>query len=225
VTISNALQTIHVGFTPILTPVVAGMEKKRLSTDLKFVYSYCVFMVTLIQLLIGFFIVLFPSEILSIAGKDFIVQPEALGILLLVHLGTGFGGLSVLVLKGMGKSLYTLIMDTISLGLTLGMGYLLIPRFGLVGAALAMLSSTLFSAIVNNGYLYKMGFRLYSSKLISQVLWIVALVAFYIAVNTGKLPMVLWQKIVAYLVIVGLLGLYWKLVKKYFSASAISNKK
>jgi O-antigen/teichoic acid export membrane protein len=225
VTISNALQTIHVGFTPILTPVVAGMEKQRLSTDLKFVYSYCVFMVTLIQLLIGFFIVLFPSEILSIAGKDFIVQPEALGILLLVHLGTGFGGLSVLVLKGMGKSLYTLIMDTISLGLTLGMGYLLIPRFGLVGAALAMLSSTLFSAIVNNGYLYKMGFRLYSSKLISQVLWIVALVAFYIAVNTGKLPMVLWQKIVAYLVIVGLLGLYWKLVKKYFSASAISNKK
>ena len=70
-----------------------------------------------------------------------------------------------------------------------------------------------------------MCFRLYSSKLISQVLWIVALVAFYIAVNTGKLPMVLWQKIVAYLVIVGLLGLYWKLVKKYFSVSAISNKK
>jgi len=88
-----------------------------------------------------------------------------------------------------------------------------------------MLSSTLFSAIVNNGYLYKMGFRLYSSKLISQVLWIVALVAFYIAVNAGMLPMVLWQKIVAYLVIVGLLGLYWKLVKKYFSANAISTKK
>ena len=59
VTISNALQTIRVGFTPILTPVVAGMNKERLKTDLKPVYSYCVFMVTFIQLMIGFFIVLF----------------------------------------------------------------------------------------------------------------------------------------------------------------------
>ena len=85
VTISNALQTIRVGFTPILTPVVAGMDKDRLHTDLKPVYSYCVSMVTYIQLLIGFFIILFPNEILNIAGKDFIVQPETLGILLLVH--------------------------------------------------------------------------------------------------------------------------------------------
>ena len=224
VTISNALQTIHVGFTPILTPVVAGMEKQRLRTDLKFVYSYCVFMVTLIQLLIGFFIVLFPSEILSIAGKDFIVQPEALGILLLVHLATGFAGMSMLVIKGMGKSLYALTMDSISLGVTLALGYLLIPTLGLVGAALSMLGATLTSALCNNIYLFRKGFRLYSSKLISQVVWIVALISFYIVVNMGVFPMVLWQKIVAYLVIVGLLGLYWRLVKKHFSANVVSTK-
>jgi hypothetical protein len=37
--------------------------------------------------------------------------------------------------------------------------------------------------------------------------------------------MVMWQKIVVYLVIVALLLLYWKIVKKHFSANANIPKK
>jgi O-antigen/teichoic acid export membrane protein len=111
VTISNGLRTIRQSYVPILLPVVAGMSKDRLSTDLKPIFSYCVNMVTLIQLAIGFFIVLFPDKILLIAGKDFIVQPEALGVLLFAHLFGGFFLLSAAVLNGIGKSLYTLKMD------------------------------------------------------------------------------------------------------------------
>ena len=225
VTISNALQTIRVGFTPILTPVVAGMDKERLKTDLKPVYSYCVFMVTFIQLLIGFFIVLFPDLILGIAGKDFIVQPEALGILLFVHLLGGFGGMANLVINGLGKTLYSLKMDFTSLVVTLVTGYFLIPAFGLVGAALAMLCQQGVAIICNNIYLIMMGYRPYSIKLVSQALWIVGLIAFYIVVNMDVFPMVLWQKIVVYLVIVALLLLYWKIVKKNFSANANIPKK
>ena len=225
VTISNALQTIRVGFTPILTPVVAGMDKERLKTDLKPVYSYCVFMVTFIQLLIGFFIVLFPDLILGIAGKDFIVQPEALGILLFVHLLGGFGGMSNLVINGLGKTLYSLKMDFTSLVVTLVTGYFLIPAFGLVGAALAMLCQQGVAIICNNIYLIMMGYRPYSIKLVSQALWIVGLIAFYIVVNMGVFSMVMWQKIVVYLVIVALLLLYWKIVKKHFSANANIPKK
>lgn len=218
VTISNALQTIRVGFTPILTPVVAGMDKDRLKTDLKPVYSYCVFMVTIIQLLIGFFIVLFPEEILSIAGKDFIVQPETLGILLLLHLLAGFGGMSIVVLNGMGKSLYSLVMDIISLGVALVSGYFLIPVFGLVGAALSMLLFNLVAIVCNNGYLLKMGFKPYSSRLISQAVWILGLIAFYIVINMHLFSLSLLQKIVIYVVIVGFLGLYFLVQKKKMEA-------
>ena len=218
VTISNALQTIRVGFTPILTPVVAGMDKERLKTDLKPVYSYCVFMVTFIQLLIGFFIVLFPGEILSIAGKDFIVQPEALGILLLVHLVAGFGGMSIVVLNGMGKSLYSLIMDVISLGVALALGYLLIPALGLVGAALSMLGYNIMAIICNNIYLIKMGYRPYSVRLVSQVAWIVGLITFYVMLNVKQPELSLVEKGGIYLAVLALLGIYWKIVKKKMDA-------
>jgi len=222
VTISNALQTIRVGFTPILTPVVAGMDKERLKTDLKPVYSYCVFMVTFIQLLIGFFIVLFPGEILSIAGKDFIVQPEALGILLLVHLVAGFGGMSNLVLNGLGKTLYSLKMDFASLVVTVVTGYFLIPAFGLVGAALSMLCQIAVAIACNNIYLYRMGYRPYSARLISQGLWILGLIGFYIVINMNLFTLTLLEKIVAYVAITALLLLYWKFQKKKMDADRLA---
>ena len=90
ITVSNGLQTIRVGFTPILTPVIAGMTKERLSSDLKPVFSYCVSMVTMIQLIIGFFIVLFPKEILHLSGSDFVVQHSAVWVLLFAQLLMGF---------------------------------------------------------------------------------------------------------------------------------------
>ena len=214
VTISNALQTIRVGFTPILTPVVAGMDKGRLHTDLKPVYSYCVFMVTFIQLLIGFFIVLFPDLILGIAGKDFIVQPETLGVLLLVHLVAGFGGMSLVVLNGLGKSLYTLVLDIAMLVVALISGYFLIPAFGLVGAALSMLCYNIVAIICNNVYLFKMGLRPYSLRLWSQVVWILALVAFYIALNMQVFTFSMIEKAVVYVAIVAVLGAYGLIVKK-----------
>lgn len=216
VTISNALQTIRVGFTPILTPVVAGMNNDRLHTDLKPVYSYCVFMVTFIQLVIGFFIILFPDIILGIAGKDFVVQPETLGILLLVHLVAGFGGMSIVVINGMGKSLYSLKMNLVSLGVTLVAGYFLIPVFELVGAALAMLCHNLVAIICNNIYLLRRGYRPYSSKLIFQVLWIMGIVAFYITLNVHVFSPTRVEKVIMYVVVLLLLGLYWKTQRKHF---------
>ena len=89
----------------------------------------------------------------------------------------------------------------------------------------AMLCQQGVAIICNNIYLIMMGYRPYSIKLVSQALWIVGLIAFYIVVNMGVFSMVMWQKIVVYLVIVALLLLYWKIVKKHFSANANIPKK
>ena len=171
-------------------------------------------MVTFIQLLIGFFIVLFPDLILGIAGKDFVVQPETLGVLLLVHLVAGFGGMSLVVLNGMGKSLYTLILDIVLLGVALASGYVLIPAFGLVGAALSMLCYNIVAIISNNVYLLKMGLQPYSLRLLSQVGWIIALIAFYIALNMQVFTLTLVEKAVVYVAIVAALLAYGLVVKK-----------
>jgi O-antigen/teichoic acid export membrane protein len=197
VTISNGLRTIRQSYSPILLPVVAGMSKERLNTDLKPVFSYCVNMVTLIQLAIGFFIVLFPDKILMIAGKDFIVQPETLGILLFAHLLGGFFLLTGTVLNGIGKSLYTLKMDIASLCVAFLVNYFLIPILGLPGAALSTLAFVLLQSIWNNVYLFKLNLKLYSKKIIPYAAWSVLLLAVYILLPNFSL--VLWQKIISYL--------------------------
>ena len=214
VTVSNALQTIRVGFNPILTPVIAGMNKDRLQTDLKPVFTYCVSMITLIQLVIGFFIVLFPAEILSIAGSDFIVQPEALGILLFVHLLNGFFGLTATIMNGIGKSLYTLKMNILTLAVALISCYILVPAYGLVGAAMSMLIHNMVGMIWNNAYLAHLKLWPYSIKLISQIIWMLGLIGFYILLNMGLFTLNLPQKIVAYLVILVALGVQFLTQKK-----------
>ncbi|MEE1275401.1 MAG: oligosaccharide flippase family protein [Fibrobacteraceae bacterium] len=214
VTVSNALQTIRVGFNPILTPVVAGMNKERLHTDLKPVFTYCVSMITLIQLVVGFFIVLFPEEILSIAGSDFIVQPETLGILLLVHLLSGFFGLTSTIMNGIGKSLYTLKMNIVSLVIALVSGYFLVPKFGLVGAALSMLAYNLVFMIWNNAYLAILKLWPYSIKLVPQLLWMFGLILFYILLNLGTFSPSLLEKIGIYVIILLALGGQFLLQKK-----------
>jgi len=207
VTISNGVQTIRVSFNPIITPVVAGMNKDRLQTDLKPVFTYCVRMVTLIQLVIAFFIVLFPGEVMSLAGKGFIRQPEALGILLFMQILMGFFDMSSTIINGIGKSLYTLKMNTVCLAVALISGYFLIPRFGLVGAALSMFSQNLTSMIWNNIYLYKLRLWPYSLKLVPQLIWMLALLILYIVLNCGTVEFVMWQKISIYAIIFAALGL------------------
>ena len=93
-------------------------------------------------------------------------------------------------------------------------GYFLIPAFGLVGAALSMLCYNIVAIICNNVYLFKMGLRPYSLRLWSQVVWILALVAFYIALNMQVFTFSMIEKAVVYVAIVAVLGAYGLIVKK-----------
>ena len=183
-TISNGLRTIRQGYTPILLPVVAGMSVERLRSDLKPVYTYCVSMVTLIQLAIGFFIVLFPEETLMIAGKSFVSRPEVLGVLLLANLLGGMFSLSGAVLNGMGKSRFMLMMNVVSLAIALGANYFLIPILGLAGAACSTLIYQMVQNIWMNVRLAQEKLWPYGRQLWVQGAWIVTIVGVYIANNT-----------------------------------------
>jgi O-antigen/teichoic acid export membrane protein len=199
VTISAGLRTILHSYIPILLPVVAGMSKEKLSTDLKPVFTYCVNMIALIQLAIGFFIVLFPDKILMLAGKEFIVQPETLGILMFSHLLGGFFQLTGTVLNGIGKSLYMLKMTVASLCVAFTVSYFLIPVFGLPGAALSTFAYILLQCIWNTFYIFKLNLERYSKKVIPYVIWSVLLLLVYILLP--YFPLEFWQKIVFYIAV------------------------
>ncbi|PWJ62278.1 MULTISPECIES: polysaccharide biosynthesis C-terminal domain-containing protein [unclassified Fibrobacter] len=187
VTISNGLKTIRQSYNPILTPVVAGMSADRIKTDLKPVFSYCVSMVTLIQLAIGFFIVLFPEQTMMIAGKSFITKENpvaVLGILMIGNLINGMFGLAGPVINGLGKSKFMLLMNAVSLVFAIGMNNLLIPRLGIAGAALSSMSYQILQCVWMNIYVRRMiGFFPYRLSLSIQGLWILCLVGLYVLLN------------------------------------------
>lgn len=189
VTISNGLKTIRQSYNPILTPVVAGMNEERIKTDLKPVFSYCVSMVTLIQLAIGFFIVLFPEQTMMIAGKSFITEENpvaVLGILMIGNLINGMFGLAGPVINGLGKSKFMLLMNIVSLVFAIGMNYLLIPRFGIAGAAISSMAYQILQCVWMNIYVYRMiKIFPYKASLSVQGLWIIALVALYVVLNSA----------------------------------------
>lgn len=194
VTISNGLKTIRQSYNPILTPVVAGMSADRIKTDLKPVFSYCVSMVTLIQLTIGFFIVLFPEQTMMIAGKSFITEENpvaVLGILMIGNLINGMFGLAGPVINGLGRSKFMLLMNIVSLLFAISMNYLLIPRLGIAGAALSSMSYQILQCVWMNIYVYRMiGFFPYKLSLSVQGLWIVGLVGLYVLLNHQALNFV-----------------------------------
>ena len=223
VTVSNGLKTIRSSYDPILQPVVAGMSRERLKTDLKPVFSYCVSMVTIIQLAIGYFIVLFPEQTMMIAGKSFITKenPVAVfGILIIGNLINGFFGLSGAVVTGLGKSKFMLMMNIVSLVFAVTMNRICIPIFGIAGAALSCMSYQILQCIWMNAYLRKMGYWPYRKSLIIQGVWIVSLVAIYIAVNTVVSPTLVSKGVFYGIVILLLLLTFWKqgLAKKNFSS-------
>ncbi|MBF0431747.1 MAG: polysaccharide biosynthesis C-terminal domain-containing protein [Fibrobacteria bacterium] len=201
ITISNGIRTIRQSFNPILLPVVAGMDKQRLQTDLKPIYTYCVSMVTLIQLGIGFFIVLFPEQTLMIAGKNYISSPEVLGVLIFGNLMSGMFGLSAAVLNGIGQSKFMLKMNIVSLVVALSMNSLLIPKFGLIGAAMSTFCFQAVQAFWLNFKLLRLKLWPYQKSLFVQGSWILLILILYILVNT-ILPLELWQKISAFMVFV-----------------------
>jgi hypothetical protein len=92
-----------------------------------------------------------------------------------------------------------------------------------------MLCYNIVAIICNNIYLFKMGLQPYSIRLLSQVGWIIALIAFYIAINTQMITLSMLEKAGAYVVILLALGAYGLVVKKKMdkdrNAVSAGNKK
>ncbi len=221
ITISNGLRTISMSFNSILLPIVAKMDTERLKTDLPNVYSYCVSMTTIIQLGIGLFIVLFPKETLMIAGKSFVSEPQVLGLLLFANLYAGFFGLSGTVLNGIGKSKFLLNINIVSLGLALAMNLFLVPRLGLVGAALSTCGVRFLQGTWMAISLKREGLWPYKKYLWVQIGWIAAIVAIYILMNSD-IVMLNTTKILVFIAFV--IGLLITLIKQGLLGSQYARK-
>jgi O-antigen/teichoic acid export membrane protein len=122
-------------------PVVSKLHDRGAKQELKHLYQTVTKWSFALNLPLFLVLVLFPEQILLIFGESFSSGATALVILAcgtLVHTGTGICGVMI---DMSGNTYLKTLNSAVVTGLTLGLNLWLIPRWGLVGAALASLAS------------------------------------------------------------------------------------
>ncbi len=151
VEIISVIKRVRQGFEPIFSPIVSELfynrEKERLKRNYVLVTRW---------LMAGSFlpviaILLFPGQILAFFNIQSTQAAHALMVLAFAHglFGTFSAAESLLVMTG--KTLLNASLGMLMLVVNVVIAFLLIPKFGLVGAALGTLAAF---AIVSVGRLY-----------------------------------------------------------------------
>lgn len=134
----NAMRSIRRAFDPILIAVTARISQAHDLERLAHALSYATQLVSLSQLPVFVFILLFAGEILPLYGQGFAQGSAALSVLSGFWLLGGSLSLSGIVLAGYGHARLNLLITLIGLSALVPLLVLLIPPYGLVGAALAV---------------------------------------------------------------------------------------
>ena len=134
----------------IYTPVVTGLYSRNLMAELN--RSYVISTKWIVSLTLPFFLVLclFPEAVVMLFfGPTYIAAAPALRILAIGFIIANFFGPNQSLILAIGDSRYIMWTALAGVVCSLGLNLLLIPRFGLLGAAITMaVSVILVKAIV-----------------------------------------------------------------------------
>jgi O-antigen/teichoic acid export membrane protein len=131
----------HQGIVTASAPIVSELYDRGEREQLGRFYQTVTKWTFTLNLPLFLIVLLFPVPILSIFGQSFVGGAAALTILAwanLVDTGTGICGT---VLQMTGRTSLKLVNSLVTFVLTLSLNIVLIPRWGLMGAAIASLAS------------------------------------------------------------------------------------
>jgi O-antigen/teichoic acid export membrane protein len=139
---TNAMgRLFHGSIVQVSSPIVSELYDRKEWKQLERFYQTMTKWTFTLNLPLFLIVLLFPVPILSIFGQGFVDGAMALNILAwgnLVKAGTGICGV---VLNMTGRTTLTLINSIVLSVLTIGLNILLIPHWGILGAATASLIS------------------------------------------------------------------------------------
>jgi len=147
-----ALPTYAIGET--FNPVVAELHAREQKEALRVVYRTAVRWSFLLTFPLVLPVLLLPEVVLSLFGGEF---RAAASVLRLVSVGTWLGaafGIAGYVLNMVGKPQVNLVNGIVTAGANVGLFLLLIPRYGMVGAAVAYLVVNVGMALVRVGQVW-----------------------------------------------------------------------
>lgn len=191
--ISNVLQIVQVAFTSFWVPTAYRWEKEK--KDMKH-FSFISDMLLLVLTIGFFFILFFKKYIVIILSSEYKEAQFVAGLLALTPILYTISETSTLGIVFSGKSYYNLFVSILSIIPNLLLNYLLVPKYGTIGAAIATAFAYLIFCISRTYFSRKCNFKINFSKQISSIL------LFFIAacINTSGSPYVLPSTIVLFII-------------------------
>jgi O-antigen/teichoic acid export membrane protein len=136
----------HQAIVTTSMPVVSELYSRGDREHMKHYYQTMTKWTFMVNLPLSLILALFPEAILSIFGKSFVAGAPVLVLLALGNLVSAGTGICGVFLSMSGNTSFKLVNSIVSFVLTLGLNFWLIPRWGLIGAAVASAAAT---AVVN----------------------------------------------------------------------------
>jgi O-antigen/teichoic acid export membrane protein len=146
--IANSIKTIRQAFDNILLAVISGLKRGADSTHIRDAYLHAGQTTLALQIPIFAFLAFFAGPLLALSGPEYAAGGTALLIFAFTLIIIGYLGLSGVVVLGMGKSRWAMVNDLICLALALLFTPVLVPRFGIAGAAMGTSLSILLTNLV-----------------------------------------------------------------------------
>lgn len=153
--ISMILTIIMTAVNQSTGPKIAEYFYKKQHSDLKKIVEKGLLLNNVLSLPIMVFVVLFPKTILSFFGAEYVNAAGALVILTIGQIFNAFSGSTDLYLNMTGKQNYFQRIILISLVLNIILNLVLIPIFGMQGAAFATAFSLIFWNVLSVIYIKK----------------------------------------------------------------------
>jgi len=161
----------HASLNQSARPLIAELNDQGKRNQLGHIYQTTTRWVVTINLPIILIAILFPEQIMSIFGKSYIAGATTLSILALVNLVHVATGMCGALLEMTGHTVLKLVNTVIRVTLAIVMNFILIPRYGIVGAAIAALIHETVANILPLGQIWRLyGLQPYSSEILKPLL-------------------------------------------------------
>jgi O-antigen/teichoic acid export membrane protein len=136
---AGLLRSVLIAFSGIAAPMIAGYHGRRDFDGIRATYEMVTRWTLTLVMLPFLLLALFPADVLSVFGKGFTDGAVAMALLSVSSLLLAWFGLGNTVLAMSGGERLSMINQAVALVLQAFLHWLLIPRFGLNGAALSTL--------------------------------------------------------------------------------------
>jgi O-antigen/teichoic acid export membrane protein len=153
--VANTLRSIRQSFDGILLSVFSNSRSATPTANQVRHFNYATWMVLTLQLPFLPLAILFGRDLLGLVGPTYAAGAVALAIAVFFNVWMTLGAFSDQFVAGIGKTHVIPASHVVFFSASVGLNLLLIPRFGIAGAALASGLAYTLGGLVNFGAIWK----------------------------------------------------------------------